>query len=178
MSPRKRSCLFALGFMYEIGESFNTGSTKGRGIDYGFVSTLDAEARRRGMERLGMRVDLLMEDKIAHQETILIVKDDAYAAREAWAHSIRLSQAVQFELQTHREQMQQAEMTELRETNHRHQAQMVKTLRVMGDIRREVGDMQAELLALREKPRRARQPGSDATVPDHQDAPRDADSHI
>nr|GEW02616.1 uncharacterized protein [Tanacetum cinerariifolium] len=38
------------------------------------------------------RVDLLMEDRIAHQETILIVEDEAYAAREAWAHSIGLSQ--------------------------------------------------------------------------------------
>nr|GEZ41299.1 hypothetical protein [Tanacetum cinerariifolium] len=45
-------------------------------------------------------------------------------------------------------------------------------------IRREMGDMQAELLALREQPRRARQPGGDARVPDHQDAPMDADSHI
>nr|GFA10851.1 hypothetical protein [Tanacetum cinerariifolium] len=33
-------------------------------------------------------------------------------------------------------------------------------------------DMQAELLALREQPRRARQLGSDARVPDPQDAPR------
>ncbi|GKF91192.1 hypothetical protein Tco_0274893, partial [Tanacetum coccineum] len=29
------------------------------------------------------RVDLLMEDKIAHQETILIVEEEAYASREA-----------------------------------------------------------------------------------------------
>nr|GEY70959.1 reverse transcriptase domain-containing protein [Tanacetum cinerariifolium] len=50
------------------------------------------------------RVDLLMEDMIAHQETIHIVKDEAYAAREAWAHSIGLSQAVHSELQTHQEQ--------------------------------------------------------------------------
>ncbi|GKF14717.1 hypothetical protein Tco_0056179, partial [Tanacetum coccineum] len=34
---------------------------------------------------------------------------------------------------------------------------------------------QAELLAQR---RRARQPGSNAKAPDHQDATRDADSHI
>nr|GEZ76208.1 hypothetical protein [Tanacetum cinerariifolium] len=58
------------------------------------------------------------------------------------------------------------------------QAQMVETLQVIGDVRREMGDMQAELLAQREQPRRARQPGGDARVPNHQDAPRDADSHI
>ncbi|GJT48511.1 retrovirus-related pol polyprotein from transposon TNT 1-94 [Tanacetum coccineum] len=77
-----------------------------------------------------------------------------------------------------RSQMQQAEMAELRETDRRRQAQMVETLRVMRDMRREMGDMQAELLALREQQRRARQPGPDVRVPDHQDASRDADSHI
>ncbi|GKC49240.1 hypothetical protein Tco_1071985 [Tanacetum coccineum] len=43
---------------------------------------------------------------------------------------------------------------------------------------REMSDMQAELLAHREQQRRARQPGPDARIPDHQDASRDADSHI
>nr|GFC86987.1 hypothetical protein [Tanacetum cinerariifolium] len=75
-------------------------------------------------------------------------------------------------------EMQQTEIAELRETNRRRQTQMVKTLRVMRDMRREMGDMQAEFLALREEPRRARQPGGDARVLNHQDAPRDADSHI
>nr|GEY04082.1 putative reverse transcriptase domain-containing protein [Tanacetum cinerariifolium] len=53
-----------------------------------------------------------------------------------------------------------------------------KTLREMGDMRKEMGDMQAELLALQEQLRRARQPRSDARVPDLQDAPRGVDSHI
>nr|GEV87994.1 putative reverse transcriptase domain-containing protein [Tanacetum cinerariifolium] len=144
MPPRKRSCLFALGSRYEIGDSFTARPTGGRGIDYGFVSTLDA------------KVDLLMEDRIAHHETILIVEEEAYAAREACAHSIILSQMVHSELQTHREQMQQTEMAELRETDRRCQAQTVEILRVMGDMRREMGDVQAELLALREQPMRAR----------------------
>ncbi|GKC65826.1 hypothetical protein Tco_1098424, partial [Tanacetum coccineum] len=52
---------------------------------------------------------------------------------------------------------------------------MVETLHVMRDMRRETGDMQAELLALREQRRIARQPGPDARIPDHQDASRDAD---
>ncbi|GKF32941.1 hypothetical protein Tco_0106141, partial [Tanacetum coccineum] len=46
---------------------------------------------------------------------------------------------------------------------------MVETLRVMRDIRREMGDMQTELLALRGQ-QRARQPAPDARIPDHQDA--------
>nr|GEW85899.1 hypothetical protein [Tanacetum cinerariifolium] len=220
MPPRKRLCLSTLGSRYEIRESSTARPTGGRGIDYGFVSTLDAEARRRGIREVGygirdtwvdpaetvpeitpmtmgnfntrdsrtrisqrvamdsQRVDLLMEDRLAYQETILIVEEEAYAAREDWAYSIGLSQAVHSELQTHREQMQQAEIVELQETDRRRQAQIVETLRVMGDIRRETGDIQAELLALREQPRRARQLGEDARVPDHQDAPRDTDSHI
>ncbi|GJU11887.1 hypothetical protein Tco_1134283 [Tanacetum coccineum] len=130
-------------------------------------------------------VDLPMEVGYAHQETILIVEEEAYASREAWANAIRLSQAVHYELQTHREQvhetrsqMQQAEMVELRETDCRRQVQMVETLHVMRDMRREMGDMQAELLALREQQKRAGQPGPDARVPDHQEASRDADSRI
>nr|GEU90483.1 hypothetical protein [Tanacetum cinerariifolium] len=170
LPPRKKSCLFSLGPRYEVGESFTARLTGGRGIDYGFVNTLDAEARRRGIKEVGygirdtlvdpaeavpeiapmtlvevntrvtelaeihehdtqdlyalledardsrtrisqrvtmdsQRVDLLMEDRIAHQETILIVKEEAYASREAWGHSIGLSQAVHYELQTHREQV-------------------------------------------------------------------------
>ncbi|GKE07275.1 hypothetical protein Tco_1399293 [Tanacetum coccineum] len=168
LPPRKRSCLFSLGLKYEVGESSTARPTKGQGIDYGFVSTVDAEARRRGIREVrygirdtwvdpaeavleiapmtvgevnirvtelvelnehdiqdlydlledaqdsrtcisyrvtmdSQRVDLLIKDTIAHQETVLIVQEEAYASREAWAHSVGLSQAVHYELQTHRE---------------------------------------------------------------------------
>ncbi|GJV75166.1 hypothetical protein Tco_1506750 [Tanacetum coccineum] len=53
-----------------------------------------------------------------------------------------------------------------------------ETLRVIRDMRREMSDMQAELLALREQQRRARHPGPEARIPDHQEASGDADSHI
>nr|GEV85720.1 retrovirus-related Pol polyprotein from transposon TNT 1-94 [Tanacetum cinerariifolium] len=219
MPPRKRLCLSTLGSRYEIRESSTARPTEDRGIDDGFVSTLDAEARRRGIGEVGygirdtwvdlaetvpeiapmtvgevnirvtelaelhehdtqdlyalledaqdsrtrisqrvamdsQRVDLLIEDMIAHQETILIVEEKAYAAREAWAHSIGLRQAVHYELQTQWEQVYAYEF----------QLQAHQT--------------QLQLQALREQPRRARQPGGDARVPDHQDALRDADSHI
>ncbi|GJZ67745.1 hypothetical protein Tco_0630985, partial [Tanacetum coccineum] len=52
---------------------------------------------------------------------------------------------------------------------------MVETLRVIKDMRREMSDMQAELLALQEQQRRARQPGPGTRTPDHQDASGDAD---
>nr|GEV91919.1 reverse transcriptase domain-containing protein [Tanacetum cinerariifolium] len=157
--PRKRLCLSTLGSKYDVEENSTARPIGGRGIDYGFVSALDAEARRRGIGEVkygirdtwvdptktgleiapmiasevntrvtelvelhehdthdlyallkdaqdsrthisqrvimdSQRVDLLMKDKIAHQETIQIVEDEAYATREAWAHSIGLSQAV------------------------------------------------------------------------------------
>nr|GEV63601.1 putative reverse transcriptase domain-containing protein [Tanacetum cinerariifolium] len=130
MPPRKRLSLSTLGSRYEIRESSTARPTGGRGIDYGFVSTLDAEARRRGIGEVGygirdtwvdpaeavpeiapmIRVDLRMKDRTAHQETIQIMEAEAYA----------------------------------------------------------------KLLALQKQPRRARQPREDARVPNHQDAPRDA----
>ncbi|GKE88899.1 hypothetical protein Tco_1566374, partial [Tanacetum coccineum] len=51
--PRKRLCLSTLGSRYEIGESSTARPTEGRGIDYGFVSTVDAEARRQGISEVG-----------------------------------------------------------------------------------------------------------------------------
>nr|GEW47948.1 putative reverse transcriptase domain-containing protein [Tanacetum cinerariifolium] len=53
MPPRMRSCLFALGSRYAIEESSTARPTGGRGINYGFVSTLDVEARRRGIGEVG-----------------------------------------------------------------------------------------------------------------------------
>ncbi|GKE30132.1 hypothetical protein Tco_1445516 [Tanacetum coccineum] len=49
LPPRKRLCLSTLDSRYEIGESSTARPTRGRGVDYGFVSTVDAEARRQIM---------------------------------------------------------------------------------------------------------------------------------
>ncbi|GJU42933.1 hypothetical protein Tco_1200199 [Tanacetum coccineum] len=173
------------------------------------------DSRSRISQRVDMdsqRVDLLIGDRMTLQEIVWMVQEEAYASREAWTHSIGMSQATHQEFQTHRDhvyahethlqahqtqlqlqgtliqtqhqvhetrfQMQQAELAVLRETDRRRQSQMVETLRVIRDMRREMSDMQAELLALREQQRRARQSGLEARIPDHQDASRDADSHI
>nr|GEW55132.1 hypothetical protein [Tanacetum cinerariifolium] len=53
MPPRKRLCLSTLGSRYEIGESSTTRPTRDQKIDYRFVSTLDTEARRRGIGEFG-----------------------------------------------------------------------------------------------------------------------------
>ncbi|GJW86899.1 hypothetical protein Tco_0162239 [Tanacetum coccineum] len=275
--PRKRLHLSTICSRYEIGESSTARPARGQGIDYGFVSTVDAEERRQGIRDVGygirdtwvdpaeavpeiapmtvgevntrvvglaelherdtqdlyalledaqdgrsrisqrvemnsQRVDLLMGDRMTLQETVWMVEEEAYASREAWAHSIGLSQATHQELQTHRDHvyahetylqahqtqlqlqstliqtqhqvhetrfhMQQTELAALRETDRRRQDQMVETLRVIRDMRREMSDMQAELLALREQRRIARQSGPEARIPDHQEASGDADSHI
>ncbi|GKB01941.1 hypothetical protein Tco_0829985, partial [Tanacetum coccineum] len=51
--PRKRLCLSTLGSRYEIRDSSTARPTEGRGVDYGFVSTLDDEARRQGISKVG-----------------------------------------------------------------------------------------------------------------------------
>ncbi|GJS52107.1 hypothetical protein Tco_0625469 [Tanacetum coccineum] len=183
------------------------------------LKEVDAEVRRRRIRDVGYGIrefDLLMGDRMElsrrHVWMVWMVEEEAYASREAWAHSIGLSQATHQELQTHRDhvyahetylqahqtqlqlqstliqtqhqvhetrfQMQHAELAALRETDRRRQDQMVETLRVIRDMRREMSDMQTELLALREPQRRARQPGPEARIPDHQEASGDADSHI
>nr|GEV95520.1 hypothetical protein [Tanacetum cinerariifolium] len=207
--PHKRLCLSNLGSRYEVGVS----SMRGRGVDYGFADTVEAEMRHRGIREVGygirdtwidlteavpematttlekvntrvtelaelhehdtqdlyalledaqdgrtrisqrlamdtQRVDLLMGDRMTLQETVWIVEEEAYAAREAWAQSVGLSQTIHHELQT------------------------------LLYMRREMGDMHAELLALRGQPMGVGQPGGDAIVPNHQDALRDANSHI
>nr|GEW86236.1 hypothetical protein [Tanacetum cinerariifolium] len=53
MPPHKRLYLSTLGSRYEIGESSTARPTEDQRIDYGFVSTLDAEARRRGIGEVG-----------------------------------------------------------------------------------------------------------------------------
>nr|GFA38061.1 hypothetical protein [Tanacetum cinerariifolium] len=162
------------------------------------------DSRTRISQRVAMdlqRVDLLMGDRMTLQETVWIVVEEAYAAREAWAQLVGLNQTTHHELQTLREQvyaqeyqlqahqaqlqlqstliqthqqllethsqMQQTKMAGLRETDRLRQSQIVETLRVMRDMRREMGDMQAELLALRGQPRRAEHPGLDIIVPNH-----------
>ncbi|GJR25141.1 putative reverse transcriptase domain-containing protein [Tanacetum coccineum] len=192
--PSARERLARLQIL-RIGESSTARPTRGRGIDYGFVSTVDAEERRQGIRDvwyIGLVVtelaELLLSVNNIGLETVWMVDEEAYASREAWAHSIGLSQATHQELQTHRNHVYahethlQSHQTQLQLQSSliqtQHQDMVVETLRVIRDMRREMSDMQAELLALREQQRRARQPGPEARILDHQDASGDADSHI
>nr|GEX34047.1 hypothetical protein [Tanacetum cinerariifolium] len=100
----KKLCLFSLGSrVIELAEIHKHDTQ-----DLYALLEDAQDSRTRISQRVTMdsqRVDLLIKDRITHQETILIVKEEAYASREAWAHSIRLSHAVHYELQTHREQV-------------------------------------------------------------------------
>ncbi|GJR34062.1 hypothetical protein Tco_1209746 [Tanacetum coccineum] len=113
------------------------------------------------------RVDLLMGDRMTLQETVWMVEEEAYTSRRLGLFD-RIEQATHQELQTHRDH--QTELAALRETDRRRQDQMVETLRVIRDMRREMSDMQAELLALREQRRRTRQSGPKRGIPCHQEA--------
>ncbi|GJX93542.1 hypothetical protein Tco_0348128 [Tanacetum coccineum] len=180
---------------YEVGESSNARPTGGRGIDYGFVSTLDAEERRRGNREVGYGIrDTWVDPAEAVPEITPMTWDEdntrgregLLLLRERLGQWIGLIHSIHYELQTHHEQVYAHEsqlhayqtQLQLHGTLIQTQHQIVETLRVMRDMRREMGDMQAKLLALREQRRRARQPGPDVRIPYHQDAFRDADSHI
>ncbi|GJT91040.1 hypothetical protein Tco_1079885 [Tanacetum coccineum] len=51
--PRKRLYLSTIGSRYEIRESSTARPTRGRGIDYGFISSVDAKERRHGIRDVG-----------------------------------------------------------------------------------------------------------------------------
>ncbi|GJW03085.1 hypothetical protein Tco_1561941 [Tanacetum coccineum] len=51
--PRKRLHLSTIRSRYEIGESSTARPVRGQGIDYGFISTVDAEERRQGIRDVG-----------------------------------------------------------------------------------------------------------------------------
>ncbi|GKB30257.1 hypothetical protein Tco_0869658 [Tanacetum coccineum] len=152
--PRKRSCLFALGSRYEVREISTARPTRGRGVDYGIVGL--ALAQRVTID--SQWVDLLMGDRMILGGGNSLWMGGGLCMLTEWlAHGDWIESGGHFmssDTPVHetRSQMQQAEMVELRETDRRHQAQMIETLFwVMRDIRREMGDMQAESLALREQ---------------------------
>ncbi|GKE59235.1 hypothetical protein Tco_1498420, partial [Tanacetum coccineum] len=156
--PRKRLCLSTLGSRYEGIRDVGYG-TRDTWVD---PAEAVLEIALVTLGEVNTRVTELAE---LHEHDI----HDLYALLEDDQDSrSRISQRVDMD-------SQQAELVALRETDRRRQDQMVETLRVIRDIRREMSDMQAELLSLRKQQRRARQPGPEARIPDHQDASGDAD---
>ncbi|GJZ56027.1 hypothetical protein Tco_0611220 [Tanacetum coccineum] len=194
--PRKRLYLSTLGSRYEVGESSAARPTRDPAeavLEIAPMTVGEVDTRVTELAELHEHdtQDLyaLLEDaqdrlsQATHQE-LQTHRDHVYAHKthlQAYQTQLQLQSTL---IQTHHQvyetrfQMHQAELAALRETDRRRQAQMVETLRVIRDLRREMSDMQAELLTLREQQRRDRQPGLEARIPDRQDASGDADSHI
>ncbi|GKB61821.1 hypothetical protein Tco_0918007 [Tanacetum coccineum] len=224
---------------YEIGESSTARPIRGQGIDYGFVSTVDAEERRQGIRDVGYgirdtwvdpaevvpeiapmtvgkvntRVVELAELHERDTQDLYALLEDAQDSRS------RISQRVDMNSQrvdllmgvimtpsrrpmdfvggglSSREALGPFDRLSLslirsfrpivimcmhmrpiyRHTRHSYSC---RVLSFRHSTRREMSDMQAELLALREQRRIARQSGPEARIPDHQEASGDADSHI
>ncbi|GJU62164.1 hypothetical protein Tco_1243999 [Tanacetum coccineum] len=173
LPPRKRLCLSTLG-LNEVGY----------GIRDTWVDPAEAvpEITPMTLGEVNTRVTKLAELHEHDTHDLYALLEDAHEGRTRISQRVTIdSQRVDLlikDMIAYQETIQIAEMAVLRETDRRRQTQMVETLRVMRDMRREMSDMQAELLAHREQQRRARQPGSDARAPDHQEASRDTDSHI
>ncbi|GKD69667.1 hypothetical protein Tco_1323757 [Tanacetum coccineum] len=93
------------------------------------------------------RVDLLMRDRMTLQETVWMVKEEAYASREAWAHSIRLSQATHQEPQTHRDHVYAHEThLQAHQTHLQLQGTLIHTQHQVHETRFQM--QQAEIIAL------------------------------
>ncbi|GJT23125.1 hypothetical protein Tco_0893062 [Tanacetum coccineum] len=174
--PRKRLCLSTLGSRYEVGKSSTARPTRGRGVDYGFISIVDAEARQQGISEVGYgirdtRVDPAEEVPEVAPMTVGEVNTRVTELAELHERDTQ-------DLYTLLKDAQDGTSSTATAAEYSHSDTTPETLRVMRDMRREISDMQAELLAHQGQQRRARQPGPDARIPDHQDVSGDADSHI
>ncbi|GJZ85557.1 hypothetical protein Tco_0650896 [Tanacetum coccineum] len=156
--PRKRLCLSTLGSRYEIGES--------RGVDYGFVSIVDAEARQQGISEVGYGIrDTWVDPTEAASEVAPMTVGEA---------NTRVTELAELhERDTHD---LYALLEDAQDVGLYNQACRYKLTRV--DLLWGIGLTLRPRCYLREQQRRARQPGPDARIPDHQDASGDADSHI
>ncbi|GJR92944.1 hypothetical protein Tco_0265118 [Tanacetum coccineum] len=109
--------------------------------------------------RISQRVDM------DSQRTVWMVEEEAYASREAWAHSIGLSQATHQELQTHRDHVYAHEThLQAHQTQLQLQGTLIQTQHQVHETRFQM--QQAELAALRETDRRRQdQMVEDSRVP-------------
>ncbi|GJR28793.1 hypothetical protein Tco_1105025 [Tanacetum coccineum] len=165
--PRKRLCLSTLGSRYEVGESSTARPTRGRGIDYGFVSIVDAEERRQGIRDVGYGIrDTWVDPAEAVPEIAPMTVD---STRSGASDLIRgTCVAIQTISGT---STQLPPVGTLIQTHH-HIHELASDQQMSYSKARETD------VGVRPQMRRARQPRPDARSPDHQDASGDADSHI
>nr|GEV60887.1 putative reverse transcriptase domain-containing protein [Tanacetum cinerariifolium] len=120
MPPCKRSCLFAIGSKYEIGESLTARPIKGRGIDFGFVSTLESGARRHGISKVG------------------------YGIRDTWVNLKKEVNTYDLGRGVCTRVLDPSTSDAATAAGYSYPDTAPEILRMMGDMRREMGDMQAK----------------------------------
>ncbi|GKA76452.1 hypothetical protein Tco_0782913 [Tanacetum coccineum] len=178
---------------YEVGESSTARPIRGRWIDYGFVSMVDAEERQQGIRDVGYGIRGTWVDPAEAVPEI--------ASMTMGEVNTRVTELA--ELHEHDTQDLYALLEDAHDgdsidcgrgglcfprglvsldriesgTSGIATAAKYSHSNTSPDMRQEMSEMQAELLAHREQQRRARQPGPDARIPYHQDASGDADNH-
>ncbi|GJU06522.1 hypothetical protein Tco_1122952 [Tanacetum coccineum] len=154
---RKRLCLSTPGSKYEIRESSTARPTRGRGVDYGFVSIVDAKARWQGISKVGVTKLVELHERNTQDLYALLedAQDGGYAFLKGLGLNRKLSKA------THQELQPTKSCCMLHDDPYPGTSDTATT----------AGYSHSDTAS-------ARQPGPDARIPDHQDASRDADSHI
>ncbi|GJT51364.1 putative reverse transcriptase domain-containing protein, partial [Tanacetum coccineum] len=164
--PRKRLYLSTLGSRYEVGESstarptreVNTRVTELAELHEHDTQDLYAllEDAQDSRSRISQRVDMDLQ----RRRRLMLP--------ERWAHSIGLIQA-NFYSPLYQELLTLRDHVFAHETHLQH---------IRHSLHAERHSNSVTASALRSSMRRARQPGPEARIPDHQDASGDADSHI
>ncbi|GJS19451.1 hypothetical protein Tco_0448083 [Tanacetum coccineum] len=175
--PRKRLHLSTIRSRYEIGESSTARPVRDaeerrqgiRDVGYGirdtWVDPAEAvlEIAPMTVGEVNTRVTELAElherdtqdlyALLEDAQDIWMVEEEAYASREAWAHSIGLSQATHQELQTHHDHVYAHEThLQAHQTQLQLQSTLIQTQHQVHETRFQI--QQAELAALRETDRR------------------------
>ncbi|GKC76964.1 hypothetical protein Tco_1127738, partial [Tanacetum coccineum] len=184
--PCKRLHLSTLGSRYKVGESSTARPTRGQGIDYGFVSTVDAEERRQEIRDVGYGIrDTWVDPAEAVPEIAPMTVGEVNTRVVELAE---LHERDTHDLYALLEDAQDRDSMDGRGgglcfsrglglLNRIESGDSSGALDLL-DMRREMSNMHAELLSLREQQRRVRQLRPEARILDNQDASGDADSHI
>ncbi|GJV54314.1 hypothetical protein Tco_1450055 [Tanacetum coccineum] len=175
--PRKGLCLSTLGSRYEVGESSTTRPTRGPAeavpkiapMTVGKVNTRVTELAELHEHDTQDLYALLEDAQDSRSRISQRVDMDSQRRRrlmlpERWAHSIGLIQA-NFYSPLYQELLTLRDHVFAHETHLQH---------IRHSLHAERHSNSVTASALRSSMRRARQPGLDARIPDHQDASRDA----
>ncbi|GJT27217.1 hypothetical protein Tco_0907492, partial [Tanacetum coccineum] len=93
LPPRKRLCLTTPASRYEVGESSTAvpRPTRGRRVDYGFVGTLDAEARRQRAEAVGYGIKDTWYNTLCYKVVMIQLRAEASSTSHSPPSHIILS---------------------------------------------------------------------------------------